>query len=165
MIQGLDEETFQEWFQELKREDKRTAASFDRTWRASLARVGDARRRPPVIPLAVTALALIVVCASLLIYLHHTLKLSTPLVASRQPLQGSGSQGETYPPSIGSHEKLLKHPTREEPPYPPSIHSISEWRSPTAFLLRSPGDSLLTDVPDLKKSLIRIDIIKTATFN
>lgn len=27
------------------------------------------------------------------------------------------------------------------------IHSLSEWRSPTAFLLRGPGDVLLTTVP------------------
>ncbi|MBZ5537225.1 MAG: hypothetical protein LAO31_14820 [Acidobacteriia bacterium] len=165
MIQGLDEETFREFFQELKREDKRAAASFDSAWQSSLARVEATRRRPPIIPLAVPALAMIVICASLLIYLLRGLRQSTPFVASRQASQVSGSQGKTFPSLIGPFGEQRKNSTRGGPQDHPSIQSISAWRSPTAFLLRPPGDSLLTDVPDLKKSLIRIDKFKTVTLN
>ena len=165
MIPGLDEETLQELFQELRRGDKRTAGSFDSTWRAATARVGDTRRRARVIPLAVTALAMIVICTSLLVYLRHALRQSTPLAASKHPSQLSGGQREPYSFSIRPFGEGPENRIQGRPLYHPSVQSISQWRSPTAFLLRLPGESLLTDVPDLKKSLIRIDIFKTGIVN
>lgn len=165
MIQGLDEETFQELFQELKREDKLTTTGFEGVWQASVARVGDARRKPPLFPLAVTFLVLLVTCASLLFYFQQVLKQSTPHAPSSQPSQDLASQGNYLPSSIGRFGEQQKDPARGGPPSHLSVQSISEWRSPTAFLLRPPSDSLLTGVPDLTRSLIRIDLFKTVTFN
>lgn len=165
MIQGLDEETLQELFQELKREDKRTAGSFVSTWQAATARAGDTRRRPHIIHLAVTTLAMIVICTSLLVYLRHALRQSTPLAISKHPLQVSGSQSEPYSFFIRPFGEAPENRIQGRPLYHPSVQSISQWRSPTAFLLRPPIDSLLTDLPDLKKSLIRIDIFKTGIVN
>ncbi len=41
-------------------------------------------------------------------------------------------------------------------PDPPTVPDVGKWESPTAFLLRSPGDALLRDVPALGTSAIPI---------
>lgn len=43
----------------------------------------------------------------------------------------------------------------------PEIALLSQWRSPTEFLLRTPGEQLLKSVPRLNESLIRVNIVET----
>ncbi len=60
---------------------------------------------------------------------------------------------------VGFMVILLRPPTRPSVPTRASDMAISQWRSPTDFLLRSPTEPLLTTVPHLGDSLVEIKAI------
>jgi hypothetical protein len=93
-----------------------------------------------------------------------------PSVASAgappSPVEKEGAwrdRGAKPDSKIGSLRGLPKNIRRRTPPRPqPEVTLISRWRSPTEFLLNSPGEQLLRTVPRLDDSLLKI---KTVTLD
>ncbi len=46
-----------------------------------------------------------------------------------------------------------------QPVRPPATTTLTAWRSPTDFLLRSPGETLLKTVPLVSDSVVEIHVI------
>ncbi len=128
-----EDERISTLFQQLREEDERHAPSFAHDWSLALSRWEKPRRRWAVWRLAAGAAALIVLGAGWWMFSPSPAPVTDPPNAT------------PWQPPLGA-------------PQPPAI-LISEWRSPTEFLLRIPGEELLRRVPRLDESLVNIKAI------
>lgn len=134
MNHDRDAEKIRELLHELKKEDERLAPTFARHWERALSQTGKARPFRRVFPVA--AAVLLIVLGGLLVLFFRPL--TNPPSPMRTPAPGT--------------------PTTE-PPSPP-VPLISQWRSPTDFLLKAPGDPLLKTVPRLGESLVEMEALR-----
>lgn len=159
-----EEERIKEMFQQLREEDERNAPAFTRAWNATLSRREKPWRRWAVWRLAAGATALILLGAGCLgwwMFFRQSTRRQAPIeiVRSEQPAP------VVTPPPVFPSPAPVKNPpnvTRRQRPFvrpqAPAI-LISQWRSPTEFLLRTPGEQLFRRVPRLDESLVNIKAI------
>jgi hypothetical protein len=182
-----EENEIRRLFRELRREDERLAPPFARDWNAALSRTGGGRTRRRALRLrAATAAALVALGGLALATFNISSRRPTPH-AAQGPV---AAPARTQPPSvasvgalpspveepeawrnrgakpdskIGSARGLSKNIRRRTPPRPQAeVTLISRWRSPTEFLLNTPGGQLLRTVPRLDDSVLKI---KTVTLD
>src|SRR5262249_31906335 len=135
-----EEERIREQFQRQREEDERNAPSFAHTWNGALALREKPRRRQSLWRLAGAA-ALILLAAGWWMFFRQSTKRQAPIEIGRS---GTPAPRVTAPP-VSQAPAPVKNPpdlTRRRPfarPQTPPI-LISQWRSPTEFLLRTPGE-------------------------
>ena len=183
MKQDSEEEKIKRLFHELRKEDERLVSSFAADWEAALSRHERPRRPRRTLSVAVAAAAvLILLGGSVFIFLRHSSSRSVQVTTDRTPAAPiTRSQPAPAPrfetpedqsiTSVTGHKRLGnrssevasgKH-TRSigrrtaTPSRPWAL--VSQWRSPTDFLLTSPGDQLLKTIPRLGESLREIKAI------
>ncbi len=155
-----EEERIRKLFQQLREEDERNAPSFTRDWNGALSRLEKPRRHWAVWRLAAGAAALILLGAGCLgwwMFFRQSTKRQAPIeiVRSERPAPGA------TPSPVSPSPAPVRNPpnvTRRRPavrPQAPAI-LISQWRSPTESLLRTPGEQLFKRVPRLDESLVNI---------
>ncbi|MCI0332861.1 MAG: hypothetical protein L0228_06525 [Planctomycetes bacterium] len=127
-----EDESARKLFQQLREEDARSAPSFTHDWNVALSRRDKPRRRWAAWRLAAGAAALILLGAGSWMFFRQATK---PQAAM-----------ESVRPDPSAHAAT-----------PPAI-LISQWRSPTESLLRTPGEQLFKRVPRLDESLLNIKV-------
>jgi len=155
-----EEDRIKEQFQQLRAEDERNTPSFTHDWNIALSRREESRRRWAVWRLAAGAAALILLGAGCLgwwMFFRQPAKPQAPIEIGKSD---SPAPDVTLP--ISPSPILVRNPPkvarRQRPivrPEPLAI-LISQWRSPTESLLRTPGEQLLKRVPRLDESLVNI---------
>lgn len=156
-----EEERIRKLFQQLKEEDERHVPSFAHDWSAALSRQEKLRHQWSTWRVAVGAALLIVLGAGWWMYVRQSTKQSDPVeivrsdrpVDSFTPLPVSPSPVPVKnPPNLTRRQRTFARPR-------PTATLISQWRSPTQFLLQTPGEQLLKRVPRLDESLVNIKVI------
>ena len=171
MKHDLVEDRIKQLFYELRQGDERHTPSFDRVLKAA-SKAGQAGPAFAFLRVAVAAAMLTVVSGLVLILLKPSL-LSTETEDSESSLpivKMPDEQSEPLPsepptpsieraPALETIRRELTRPAgRKRParwPHQPAM-LISEWQSPTEFLLRTPGEQLLKTVPRAGESLFEI---------
>lgn len=127
-----DEKEIKELFHELRRAEERRVPSFTSVCAAALARTGKARPRQRLLRVAAATIGLILLGVFVAIFFSPPAKRAAPT----QTPESAASITES-----------------------PSSLLLSQWRPPTDFLLKSPGELLLKTVPQLGESLMEIKAI------
>jgi hypothetical protein len=117
-----DEKQIQEWFQEQRREDEQSAPPFDKTWRAALVRRRVRRSSFIFGKPALAAAAVFLGAAALLLW-------SGRVRNNQHHFDAAADQVDAI-----------------------ALARITQWRSPTNFLLRTPGHEFLTNVPEIGRT-------------
>ncbi len=153
MNQDWEEKKLKGLFHELRQEDERLAPSFARDWEAALSRIGKAHHPWRVFRVAAATVMLIVLGSSVFIFFRQPARQPAPTGTPAEAPASVASRTHQSPPPI---VPLFKAPGKELPravrrqlsarPRQPAVF-ISQWRSPTDFLLKSPGEQLLKTVP------------------
>ena len=151
------EKRLRQLFRELGREDEREAPSFARLLKSALQRDGRTNRKLSPWGLGAVAATLVLGVAVALVLRAHlsepaplgdfsTLQTIPYLETSPViPLPGIG-QGEPEPFRSALSRTQPRHRRAVSPSYKSSI-LISQWKSPTEVLLRTPGNELLKSLP------------------
>ena len=163
LMKEREENRIKELFSELKQVDERRAPAFARTMEAALSRGAKTRRPWRVLPVAVVAVMLILVGLSLFIILRQS-PAETYQAAGNEPVVPLDQ-----PPSPGVIEStphMNESANKKESPRPgkrrvtghrsvsPTL--ISDWQSPTDFLLETTGWQLLRTTPRVDESITSI---------
>jgi hypothetical protein len=168
MKHNLVENRIKQLFDELRQGDERHTPSFDRVLKAA-SKAGPAL---PSLRVAVAAAMLIVVSGLVFILLKPSLlstetgdsESSLPIVRmpdgqSEPLLSEPPNPSIERAPALEAVRRELTRPARHKRParwpHQPAM-LISEWQSPTDFLLRTPGEQLLKTVPRAGESLFEI---------
>jgi hypothetical protein len=167
-----DEKRIQALFRELKLEDQRVVPGFDRLWNSAQARRSQPRRALKTSSAVFAALLVITLCA--FVFWSRNWQQGQPRTSG--VAGGSTTTGSTPSPAIPESKQLVlgKAPdritfnrrprsliTRRQAKLPRNalIHeavAISSWQSPTATLMQSPADDLLTSLPRLDRSVTEL---------
>jgi hypothetical protein len=152
-----EENRIKELFLELKQEDKRRAPTFARIMEAALSRSAKTRQPWRILPVAVVTVMLVLVAGSLFIifkqdstktYQTERSELETPNAKSQPPDVIIAVPNKKESPKSG--KRRVTRQTRLSPTL------ISDWRSPTDFLLKTSGEQLLRTTPRLNESITSI---------
>lgn len=177
-----EEDKITKLFQQTRAEDARNAPSFADVWNAALSRQGRPGHRWIVWRLAAATTVLILIGTGSWIYLRQSairqalveivgsnmpapdtttkqqapieiVKSATPISDATPPQRVSPLRVSVKnPPKVTRRQRLCVRPQ-------PAATSISQWRSPTESLLRTPGEQLFKRVPRLNESLVNIKAI------
>jgi hypothetical protein len=182
MTQNRDEQKLKALFHDLRGEDEGHTPSFSHAWQAALARQGVQRRLSGVAARwAIAATAAVVIVFASLYFFPRNSSPQTPPTERSGPVAGatpfpelpsvpgataSGLPGEvvSLPPKqvTGARVTLARHASVSSHPRQGSqtaVVLISQWRSPTDFLLAFPADRLLKSVPRLNDSIVDMNLV------
>lgn len=163
MNQEREENRIKELFLELKREEEGRAPAFARVMEAARLKTVKTRRPFGVLAIAVATALLVLAVGSLLVIRQLSTE-SAPV----ERVEIEEPPAESPPPAVltpipNKNEALSKN----EPPKPArrrvtrrprqAATLISGWRSPTDFLLDTPGQQLLRSTPRLGESVVNIE--------
>jgi hypothetical protein len=180
----VEENELKQLFRELRREDEGLAPSFARDWDAALSRMGGGRSPRRVFRLAAATLVALILLGGLALILftrssRQPISNATtePAAAQTQPRSPSVAPIETPSGPVESSKVepnqvakadsktgLVRERSKSAWRRPSArsrttVVLISRWRSPTEFLLNSPGEQLLKTVPRLNESLLDIKAV------
>ena len=158
-----EENRIRELFNEMKREDERRAPSFARTMESALSRGAKTRQPWRVLPIAVAAALLILIGLSAFIIFRR----SAPQIYQAARTEPVAPPDQPPPPDIIKiAPRKNEPPNRKEPARSgkrrvtdqprPSPTLISDWKSPTDFLLETSGRQLLRTTPRVDESITNI---------
>ncbi len=156
-----EEERIRKLFRQLREDDERNAPSFAHDWNVALSRREKPRRRWAVWRLAAGAAALILLgagCAGWWMFFRQSTKRQAPIESVRSDTFAPAPTPPPVPPSPAPVKNPPDVTRRQRPfvrPQPPAS-LMSQWRSPTESLLRTPGEQLFKRVPRLDESLVNI---------
>jgi len=164
-------------FRDQRQADQRAAPAFAATLAAAMTRAE--RRKPGAMFLrtAVAAVALVAVSVAALVIFRQSSTSSKitpvahaghllPLPYDRSRVEDSARKDSIIPssplPPEFAPQRVDLRPPRHRPritsrrqSLAPSTTLISQWQSPTDFLLMTPGEQLLKTVPRLRESSIK----------
>src|SRR5262249_37508166 len=155
-----EEERIRKLFQQLREEDEPNAPSFAHDWNGALSRRERPRRHWAGWRLASGVAPLIFLCAGCLgwwVFLRPSTKQQAPIesVRSDRPAPDATPPVSPLPGPVKNPPNVARR-RREFVGSRPSVILISQWRSPTESLLRTPGEQLFKRVPRLDESLVNI---------
>jgi hypothetical protein len=168
-----DEKRIQQLFREMSRDDQRRAPQFDSVLAA--ARSGMARSQNRTRSLRF-AMAVAMLCAALLIAMAIIVRPSKPqdpgpdeqavgpILPPKAPPNIATKQPGVRAPRVRVIIKRVRH-HRTTDQLAVAMNSLFAWRSPTASLLKTPGDELLRSLPRLGESLQTIKSFSPDQFN
>ncbi len=144
---------FNELFQQLKQEDARRTPSFARVWATATARGTDGGGHWLVWRVAAAALALLV-CVGVWFALFRRApveQIALPVLPPAEHVAPAPLREpqQVVAASTGRPVKRAKQRWRKPEPPLPLETLVSQWRSPTDFLLKNPGEHWLKEVPRL----------------
>jgi hypothetical protein len=170
MKANLDEKKIKDLFLDLRSTDERMAPGFD----SLVHRPRHASPRIGWMRLAAAGILLVLVATSAAVIIRRVLRTDIPAasdpgeaVSAASPTPLSSNKGSVVRPDEGGTQQLATAGVRHMPARRTPRHGyigrpgrsdllISEWRSPTEFLLRSSGTEILRAAPRLDDSVIRL---------
>ena len=162
MNQDWHEKRLKRLFHDLGSEDERKAPDFPKALQASLPRGRESGRRLPLWRLvAIAGIPVVAVVVALLLLTDHPTEPAAPEgdFTTLQPLPYRMTGAEAPSPTIKELDSLRRaasatYPRRRSAAsrtHNSSIH-LSQWRSPTDYLLSVPGSELLKSLPRIPDS-------------
>lgn len=152
MNQDWEEKGIKRLFREMRQEDERLAPSFGRVGGIEVA--GGASRRRSVLRFAAAAAFIIVLSGSVWLLAARLSKNAPPSEIAAAPPPAPADQivadltpAKTLAPPVDDRSRNSSHRVRRRGRMDAEL--IAEWRSPTGFLLTTPGGELLMTVPRL----------------
>src|SRR5262245_9450787 len=159
-----EEAKIEELFRQLKQEDERCAPSFAHSWTAAQSRHEQRGRSRLMWRLATAWLVLLSLSlgGAWLVARNRTPKQVKTAgrvvwqVPPTEPVKIMPTPALSPPrkPSLPANKRVVTKQRRTSPAPQPELALLSQWRSPTEFLLRTPGAALLMTVPRLGSSWI-----------
>ena len=154
-----EEERIRKLFQQLREDDERKAPAFTHSWNVALLRLEKPRRRWGVWRLTAAAIAVILLGAAWWMFFRQPTTRQAPIEIVRSgpppPYVTPPTVSPSPVPGKNSHYVIRRQRPVVRPQPPASL--ISQWRSPTEFLLRTPGEQLFKRVPRFDESLVNIN--------
>jgi hypothetical protein len=170
-----DEKRIRQLFREMSLDDQRRAPQFASVLAA--ARSGMARSQNRTRSLRF-AMVVAMLCAALLIAMAIIVRPSKPNGPARdEQAEVPTVPPKTPPPSVAAKQQgvprveprrvIIKHARHHQTTdhLAVAMNSLFAWRSPTASLLKTPGDELLRSLPRLGESLQTIKSFSPDQFN
>jgi hypothetical protein len=146
------EEQIKELFQQLKRDDERRAPSFTSVWQTAMSRSNRAAGRWPVLRVALAAIVLLMLAGVWFVFSRQTAVEQVRQPPAPPEVRVPQVPHSDPPPKIvwsnKQPRKVVRH-RRAPAPEPPLEVMISQWRSPTDFLLKIPAAQGVKEVPHL----------------
>lgn len=164
MNQDWEEKAIRQLFHDEREMDETAAPHFAATLEASILRRRPARAGILIRRAAIAVVALVAVSGFVLLLLGRSGSDPQPVVSITQ------EESAQPAPAPNRSVDVAVAPLPSEPSKPvrgarghrqSSVRSatlVSEWRSPTDFLLKTPGDQLLKTVPRVGASAIEIKV-------
>ena len=165
MKQDWEEKAIRQLFRDERQADESNAPHFAATLEAAVSRRGEYRSGRLMFQVAFAIVALVAVIGGVI----GVVRLFSNRSGIERPETVAENSSEPAAPPAGvlaNHAPSSKQPpprtasgTRRHRQTPARVTSlISEWRSPTDFLLSTPGDQLLKTVPRVGPSAIEIKV-------
>ena len=154
-----EDERIRKLFQQLREDDEHDAPAFTHDWNVALLRLKKPHRRLDAWRLTAAAIALILLGAGWWMFFRQPATRQAPI----ETVRSDKPAPYVTPPAASPSPVPVKKPhyiiLRQRPVvrYQPQANLISQWRSPTESLLRTPGEQLFKSVPRLDESLVKID--------
>lgn len=164
MNQDWEEKAIRQLFRDERERDETVAPHFAATLEAAIARRRPARSGSLIWRAAIAAVALVAVIGFVLLLLGRSGAGRQPVVSITQDESASKTPAPSRSDDVGV---AILPPEPSKPAHGArwrrrsSVRSatlISEWQSPTDFLLRTPGDQLFKTVPRVGASAIEIKV-------
>jgi hypothetical protein len=164
MNQDWEEKAIRQLFRDERETDESVAPHFAATLEAAISRRRPARAGSLIRRAAIAVVALVAVGGFVLLLLGRSGSGPQPVVSIKQ------EELAPITPAPNRSVEVAVAPLSQEPSKPAhharghrqsSVRAatlISEWRSPTDFLLKTPGDQLLKTVPRVGVSAIEIKV-------
>jgi hypothetical protein len=162
MKQDWEEQTIRQLFRDERQADESQAPHFAGTLEAALSRRRKYSSRRLIFRVAFAVVALVAVIGFVRFLLIRSGNEQQAIVA-QEPLQPDKTTPapmivEVTPSLTGPPPRTAPGTRRHRRSPAPADSLISQWRSPTDFLLRTPGDQLLKTVPRVGTSAIEIKV-------
>ena len=171
-----DEKRIRQLFREMSRDDQRRAPQFASVLAAARSGIARSQKRTRSLRFA---MAVAMLCAALLIAMAiivrpskpqgpaHDEQAVAPTVTPEAPPNSAPKQPGVGTPSVEPRRVIIKrarhHRTTDQ--LAVAMNSLFAWQSPTASLLKTPGDELLRSLPRLGESLQTIKSFSPDQFN
>ena len=162
-MKDREENRIKELFHELRRDDERRAPDFAHLMDAALSRSVNTHRGWRVLPVAAAAVMLILIGLSVFIIFRQSSTktyqaaevepVAPPDQSSQPGVNESAPRKNGSPNRIESPKPGKRRVTRQRKVSPTLI---SDWRSPTDFLLETSGLQLLRTTPRVDESITSI---------
>lgn len=162
MKQNQEERTIRELFQQLRRDDESAAPSFVGSLAPASSRHKGANHQRLVWQVAAAIVVSLLLGGAWLIFSGRNTKTPGPT----DVVNSGGAPAprvEAPPPNpspSSSEERQIKpdrqHRKQRRAQLRPETLLLSQWRSPTESLMRTPGEQFLKAIPRLNESLIEI---------
>ncbi len=159
MNQDREERTIRELFQQLRRDNGSGAPSFV----SSLTRASSRREsgaRPRLVWRAAIVVALLLGGAWLIFSGRDSKMPGSANVVNSVRAPAPRIEPPPNPTPSSSEDQTIKPDRRHRKQTPDQLRHetllLSQWRSPTESLMRTPGEQLLKTIPRLNESLIEI---------
>lgn len=160
-----DEKRIRQLFGEMSRDDARRAPDFEMLMRAGSRSVARSKSSVQALVAAAVAVLLVAVVTSAVLIVRHPSSSQSPSGADR-PVAESVAPPESpepviprRPPSVATNHAPVRQAARRirnqrrSNELAIAMKSLSVWESPTASLLKAPGEELLKSLPRLGQSL------------
>ena len=146
------ERQFRELFQELKQEDARHTPPFTRVWTAATARGANRAGYWLAWRVAAAALALLLCVGGWLAFFRRSpeTQIALPVVTpSVPPVAPAPPREQPQMLALSNDKPVIRTRARRQKATPPLPLEtlVSQWHSPTDFLLSNPGERWLREVP------------------
>ncbi|MEK6302707.1 MAG: hypothetical protein AABO41_18510 [Acidobacteriota bacterium] len=159
MNQKSEEETIKRLFRETRQADSTFAPDFAATIEAARSRRREVRPRRMALRPAVVTISLVLLAAfAVVVLIRSATGPSAPVASepSSSVVKPSAVLAGVKPPTVNTPVRPASpiRPRRTLPGRATTL--ISQWRSPTDFLLNTPGNELLKTLPRIGDSSIDI---------
>ena len=161
MNQDWQEKAIRQLYRDQRQADESLAPHFAASLEAALSKRRKDRSGRLIFRLAIAVVALVAVAGLALLLRGGTSREQAPLAVMEPSESGIKPPATPREPSSASTPSPPKPPRRARSHRPsPGRETalISQWRSPTDFLLRTPGDELLRSVPRVGASAVKINL-------
>lgn len=152
MNQSQEEEQIKELFQQLKQDDERHTPSFARVWETAVSGGERAGGGWPILRAAVAALVLLMLAGSWFVFFRRPASERLAQLPAVPEVRLPQTPISKPPPKLASSNnpprKVVRRPRAPARQMPLEL-VISQWRSPTDFLLKTPEPRWLKEVPRL----------------
>lgn len=168
MNQDWDEKEIRKLFRSERQANEGRTPDFSSTLEAALSRSGRPRPRRLVLRVAFAVVALVAAAGLVFVLAGRSSREQAPdLVASpNEPVVKPPATpdepalvAKEHPGKIARRARAHRQSKKRAAPL------ISQWRSPTEFLLKTPGDELLRTVPRLGAASVEIKLNLSSTKN
>jgi len=159
MNQSSEEEKIKRLFRQLRRADEQLMPPFATVYAADLSEISRAGQHRLIFRLAAALITLILLGGSMYVFFKHSSKppaqKETAIVEPSQPLPELNKHAIAPVELPGKRSPKRTHRAQAARARQ-SVVAISEWRSPTSFLLTTAGDEWIKSVPRLDESVVQI---------